>query len=157
MDRGSGPLPPGAAALPATGEASLQPSRHPQLSSPPEPVHLPGEVGRQLGGMDQEQGFIVLMSRRGTPVEGTCDHAAVVYHSQLIKPWVQKGCRRREVERCWRPEASSKANSGWIGCDGLAFRGLWSRPKGCSGGSFKETTVAEEEQRSDSDPGEGWG
>ena len=45
----------------------------------------------------------------------------------------------------------------WLVCGGLASVGLWSRPNGSAGADFEETAFAEEEQWSDSDPGEGWG
>lgn len=62
--------------LPAATEAllfqalALQPRRDPQFGTPPEAIDLRLEVGRQHGGIDAEQGFIVLeggASGRCTP------------------------------------------------------------------------------------------
>ena len=34
--------------------------------------------------MDHQQGFIVGVSSRGRPVEGSCDHGVVIDHSELV-------------------------------------------------------------------------
>jgi len=41
-------------------------------------------VGCQQGGVDHQQHFVVLMGGGGAPVEGACDHGAVVDDSNLI-------------------------------------------------------------------------
>ena len=34
--------------------------------------------------MDYQQGFVVGVSRRGRPIEGSCDHNFVVDHGELV-------------------------------------------------------------------------
>ena len=41
--------------------------------------------------MDCQQGFVVGVSRRGRPIEGSSDHFFVVDHSELVMELVAKG------------------------------------------------------------------
>ena len=72
-------------------EFALQAGGDAELGPLPEPVDFGGEVGGELGGVKHQQGFVVLMGRRGAPVEGTGDHGAVVDHRQLVVELVAAG------------------------------------------------------------------
>ena len=41
--------------------------------------------------MDYQQGFVVGVSRRGRPIEGSCDHNFVVDHGELVVELVAAG------------------------------------------------------------------
>ena len=41
--------------------------------------------------MDHQQGFVVGVSSRGRPVEGSCDHGFVVDHGELVMQLVAAG------------------------------------------------------------------
>ena len=41
--------------------------------------------------MDHQQGFIVGVSSRGRPIEGTSDHSFVVDHGELVVQFVATG------------------------------------------------------------------
>ena len=41
--------------------------------------------------MDHQQGFIVGVSSRGRPIEGSCDHFFVVDHGELVMQLVAAG------------------------------------------------------------------
>ena len=78
------PLNPTAAPIPLPFLFALQPGGDAELGALPEPVDFSCEVFGELGGVDHQQGFVVLMGGAGAPVERAGDHGAVVDHSQLI-------------------------------------------------------------------------
>ena len=41
--------------------------------------------------MDHQQGFVIGVSSRGRPVEGSCDHSFVIDHSELVVQLVAAG------------------------------------------------------------------
>ena len=53
-----------------------------------------GEVLGELGCVDHLKCFVVGMSGRGRPVEGSCDHFAVVDHGELVVQLVAMGKAR---------------------------------------------------------------
>ena len=60
-----------------------------------------GEVLGELGCVDHLKCFVVGMSGRGRPVEGSCDHFAVVDHGELVVQLVA-ACEARGADFFYR-------------------------------------------------------
>jgi integrase len=117
---GDPPLHPAAATQPLALEFALQAGGKAQLGPLPEPVDFSGEVGGELGGVDHQNGFVVLMGGAGAPIEGAGDHGAVVDHRQLIKLGIGNGCGGTEVREAVDTKAKVQAIGGcWKGRNGL--------------------------------------
>jgi len=48
-------------------------------------------VCSELGGVDDQQGFIIGVSGRGAPIEAACDDCFVVDHCELVVQLVSSG------------------------------------------------------------------
>ena len=62
-----------------------------QFSGFPESIKLTGEVLRELGGVDHQQGFVVGVSSGRRPVEAPRDHCFVVDHGELVVQVLEMG------------------------------------------------------------------
>jgi hypothetical protein len=107
-------------------------------------------MGGQERGLDDQEGFVVLMGRRWAPVEGPCDHGAVVDHSELVKPTAENPYADWDLRDWGRARANPRAiGSGFLPVSvglmvpalragdgfGLGFWGmeLISQPDPCAG------------------------
>jgi hypothetical protein len=140
--RHSGALHPTPTTVPLPFLLALQPLGDAQFSPFPEAVDFGGEVLGKQGGIEHQQGFVVLVGGGGAPVEGAGDHGAVVDHSHLIKPRWQIGRGGGAVGGEEGAKATVQAIGGLVGAYGLASERLRSKPNGSAGGSFEETTCS---------------